>query len=187
MGPSAGRSLAPPRPAQGPPGHPWVVVNCLGADREAGHGRGAGPRFRFSVDGSAWSVEPRCGAVDGAHGAAAGALPFRRTKHSPQPGPGGKGGSLFESRHPPPFPPPLFSRPPKFSNPSFSNSRFLGELLAVKAPEKHFWPLEGEITSQRLLDQSQAGVYRGKRHLPPPFWPFWAYSRTLPQGVELLV
>ena len=23
------------------------------------------------------------------------------------------------------------------------------------------------ITSQRLLDQSQAGVYRGKRHIPP--------------------
>ena len=28
------------------------------------------------------------------------------------------------------------------------------------------------ITSQRLLDQSQAGVYRGKRHIPPPFWAF---------------
>ena len=24
-----------------------------------------------------------------------------------------------------------------------------------------------EITSQRLLDQSQAGIYRGKRHIPP--------------------
>ena len=45
-----------------------------------------------------------------------------------------------------------------------------------------------KITSQRLLDTSQAGVYRGKRHPPPPhFGPFWAYSRTLPQGVELLV
>ena len=44
-----------------------------------------------------------------------------------------------------------------------------------------------EITSQRLLDQSQAGVYRGKRHVPPHFGPFWAYSCTLPQGVELLV
>ena len=44
-----------------------------------------------------------------------------------------------------------------------------------------------EITSQRLLDQSQAGVYRGKRHIPPHFRPFWGYSRTLPQGVELLV
>ena len=43
------------------------------------------------------------------------------------------------------------------------------------------------ITSQRLLDQSQAGVYRGKRHIPPHFWPFWGYLRTLPQGVELLV
>ena len=42
------------------------------------------------------------------------------------------------------------------------------------------------ITSQRLLDQSQAGAYRGKCHIPH-FGPFWAYSRTLPQGVELLV
>ena len=44
-----------------------------------------------------------------------------------------------------------------------------------------------KITSQRLLDQSQAGVYMGKTPHTPPFWPFWAYSRTLPQGVELLV
>ena len=44
-----------------------------------------------------------------------------------------------------------------------------------------------KITSQRLLDQSQAGVYMGKMPHTPPFWPFWAYSRTLPQGVELLV
>ena len=45
------------------------------------------------------------------------------------------------------------------------------------------------ITSQRLLDQSQAGrqTYMGKMPHTPPFWPFWAYSRTLPQGVELLV
>ena len=46
---------------------------------------------------------------------------------------------------------------------------------------------QGKITSQRLLDQSQAGVYMGKTPHTPPFWPFWAYSRTLPQGVELLV
>ena len=44
-----------------------------------------------------------------------------------------------------------------------------------------------EVTSQRLLDQSQAGVYMGKTPHTPPFWLFWAYSRTLPQGVELLV
>ena len=44
-----------------------------------------------------------------------------------------------------------------------------------------------EVTSQRLLDQSQAGVYMGKTPHTPPFWPFSAYSRTLPQGVELLV
>ena len=29
------------------------------------------------------------------------------------------------------------------------------------------WP--GKITLQRLLGQSQAGVYRGKRHIPPHF------------------
>ena len=44
-----------------------------------------------------------------------------------------------------------------------------------------------KITSQRLLDQSQGGVYRGKRHIPPYFGPFWAYSHTLLKGVELLV
>ena len=31
-----------------------------------------------------------------------------------------------------------------------------------------------EVTSQRLLDQSQAGVYRGKRHIPP-FLGLFAY------------
>ena len=46
---------------------------------------------------------------------------------------------------------------------------------------------EAQITSQRLLDQSQAGVYMGKTPHTPHFGPFWAYSRTLPQGVELLV
>ena len=58
-----------------------------------------------------------------------------------------------------------------------------------------FWVLGREpwnsgalkITSQRLLDQSQAGIYMGKMPHTPPFGPFWAYSRTLPQGVELLV
>ena len=43
------------------------------------------------------------------------------------------------------------------------------------------------ITPQRLLDQSQAGVYRGKRHISPHFGLFWTYSPTLPQGVEWLV
>ena len=47
--------------------------------------------------------------------------------------------------------------------------------------------VRSKITLQRLLDQSQAGVYRVKRHIPPHFGVFWAYSRTLPQGVELLV
>ena len=40
----------------------------------------------------------------------------------------------------------------------------------------------GEITSQRLLDQSQVGMHVGENTTYPPFW---AYSRTLPQGVEL--
>ena len=44
-----------------------------------------------------------------------------------------------------------------------------------------------EITSQRLLDQSQAGVYKGKHHIPSHCGPFGAYSRTLPQRMELLV
>ena len=30
-------------------------------------------------------------------------------------------------------------------------------------------------------------AYIGENATYPPFWPFWAYSRTLPQGVELLV
>ena len=47
--------------------------------------------------------------------------------------------------------------------------------------------LRGGLASQRLLDQSQAGIYMGKTPHTPHFWPFWAYSRTLPQGIELLV
>ena len=39
---------------------------------------------------------------------------------------------------------------------------------------------------RRLVNQSQAGVYRGKHHILPHFGPFWAYSCTLPQGVEFL-
>ena len=46
-------------------------------------------------------------------------------------------------------------------------------------------PQRFKITSQRLLDQSQAGVYRGIHHIPPSFGLFWAYSPTLLQGVEL--
>ena len=55
----------------------------------------------------------------------------------------GQGGCLLESRHPTNPPPPLPSRHPKFWNPSFSNSRFWGKLLAPKAPDFFFWPLEG--------------------------------------------
>ena len=45
-----------------------------------------------------------------------------------------KGGGLFEKLPPPPD-------PPKFSNPSFSNLRFRGKVLAPKAPEKYFFCL----------------------------------------------
>ena len=41
-----------------------------------------------------------------------------------------------------------------------------------------------KITSHRLLDQRYIG---GNATYPPHFGPFWAFSRTLPQGVELLV
>ena len=38
-----------------------------------------------------------------------------------------------------------------------------------------------QVTSQRSLDQSQAGLHIGE-NTPPPLW---AYLCTLPQGVEL--
>ena len=42
-----------------------------------------------------------------------------------------------------------------------------------------------KITFWTLLDQTHTGppIYGNTGHMPP----FWAYSRTLPQGVELLV
>ena len=43
------------------------------------------------------------------------------------------------------------------------------------------------ITSGWLLDESQASAYLGKTPHTPHLGPFWAYLRTLPQGVELLV
>ena len=39
-----------------------------------------------------------------------------------------------------------------------------------------------EITAQRLLDQSQAGVYRGKRHIPPHFGLFGPIRVPYPKG-----
>ena len=39
--------------------------------------------------------------------------------------------------------------------------------VAVRACSPPVALLQIKITSQRLLDQSQAGVYRGKRHIPP--------------------
>ena len=41
-----------------------------------------------------------------------------------------------------------------------------------------------KITSQRLLDQSQAGVYRGKRHIPPHFGHFVAIRVPYPKGLN---
>ena len=40
------------------------------------------------------------------------------------------------------------------------------------------------ITSQRWLDQSQAGVYRGKRHIPPHFGHFVAIRVPYPKGLN---
>ena len=44
--------------------------------------------------------------------------------------------------------------------------------------------LRAKITSQRLLDQSQAGVYRGKRHIPPHFGLFGPIRVPYPKGLN---
>ena len=41
-----------------------------------------------------------------------------------------------------------------------------------------------QISSQRLLDQSQGGVYRGKRHIPPHFGLFGAVRVPYPKGLN---
>ena len=41
-----------------------------------------------------------------------------------------------------------------------------------------------EVTSQRLLDQSQAGVYRGKCHIPPHFGLFGPIRVPYPKGLN---
>ena len=41
-----------------------------------------------------------------------------------------------------------------------------------------------KITSQRLLDQSQAGVYMGKRHIPPHFGLFGPIRVPYPKGLN---
>ena len=48
----------------------------------------------------------------------------------------------------------------------------------------HPGQLKNGITSQRLLDQSQAGVYRGKRHIPPHFGHFGAIRVPYPKGLN---
>ena len=55
---------------------------------------------------------------------------------------GSEGGGLFESRQPPS---PTLPDPPYFLNTAFCNLRFWGKVLALKAPEKLFWPPEGEF------------------------------------------
>ena len=44
--------------------------------------------------------------------------------------------------------------------------------------------VQQEITSQRLLDQSQAGVYRGKRHIPPILGLFGPIHVPYPKGLN---
>ena len=41
-----------------------------------------------------------------------------------------------------------------------------------------------EVTSQRLLDQSQAGVHRGKRHIPPNLGLFGPIHVPYPKGLN---
>ena len=41
-----------------------------------------------------------------------------------------------------------------------------------------------EITSQRLLDQSQAGVCRGKHHMTPILGPFGPIRVPYPKGLN---
>ena len=41
-----------------------------------------------------------------------------------------------------------------------------------------------EVISQRLLDQSQAGVYRGKCHIPPHFGLFGPIRVPYPKGLN---
>ena len=40
------------------------------------------------------------------------------------------------------------------------------------------------ITSRRLLDQSEAGAYRGKRHIPPILGLFWPIRVPYPKGLN---
>ena len=79
-----------------------------------------------------------------------------------------EGGGLFESQTPPPPP-----DPPKFSNPSFSKLRFLGESVGAEGAENHL--------EEKLLDQVRASY--------TPL--FWGHLRNIPQGmifdVQLLV
>ena len=55
----------------------------------------------------------------------------------------------------------------------------------------HTWesrtPMPMNHLAEVVRSKPDRPVDMGKRHIPPHFGPFWAYSRALPQGVELLV
>ena len=65
-------------------------------------------------------------------------------------------------------------RAPGYTAPGESTSRF-----RVTIPR---FGIQMQITSQRLLDQSQAGVYRGKRHIPPILGLFGPIHVPYPKG-----
>ena len=59
-----------------------------------------------------------------------------------------------------------------------------GEVSAEETSAIQVDKMFAKITSQRLLDQSQAGVYRGKRHIPPHFGLFGAIRVPYPKGLN---
>ena len=60
---------------------------------------------------------------------------------------------------------------------------FVCALLGVNFVRVGF--AEGNIiTSQRLLDQRQAGIYRGKRHIPPILGYFRPICVPYPKGLN---
>ena len=58
--------------------------------------------------------------------------------------------------------------------------------LLKQLPTLYKSKMENHLT-EVVRSKPRRPSYRGKHCIPPLFGPFWAYSRTLPQGVELLV
>ena len=56
--------------------------------------------------------------------------------------------------------------------------------FGCSGPKTQFFEVWFRITSQRLLDQSQAGVYRGKHHIPPHFGFFGPIRVPYPKGLN---